>query len=156
VAARTLGVGAESSDRELIGRLGDDPDAFELLYRRHVRRITTYVATRSSRPDEVVDLVAATFVAAFESRAAYDPARGEVVAWLIGIARHLSADQLRRALRERDALAQVAGHRALARDEIADLEARVDAVREAAELSGLLARLRARPRTAVADRGRRT
>jgi RNA polymerase sigma factor (sigma-70 family) len=118
----------------------------ELLYRRHVRRITTYVATRSSRADDVADLVAATFVAAFESRATYDPARGEVVAWLIGIARHLSVDQLRQALREHDALVQVAGDRVLARDEIAELEARIDAVREAAELSGLLARLHARDR----------
>jgi RNA polymerase sigma-70 factor (ECF subfamily) len=139
-------MGGELSDRELIGCIGNDPDALELLYRRHVRRITTYVATRSSRPDDVADLVAATFVVAFESRAAYDPARGEVIAWLIGIARHLSADQLRQALRERDALAQVAGHRALGDDEIAELETQIDAVREAAELSRRLARLHARDR----------
>ena len=68
------------------------------------------------------------------------------MAWLVGIARHLSADQLRQARRERDALAQVAGDRVLAHDEIAELEERIDAVREAAELSGLLERLHARDR----------
>jgi RNA polymerase sigma factor (sigma-70 family) len=139
-------MGADPTDRELIGRLEESADAFALLYRRHVRRITTYAATRSRRPEDVADLVAATFVAAFESRAGYDPSRGEVVAWLIGIARHLAADQQRHALREREALIRVAGQRVLAADEIEELEARIDAVREAAELCAGLAGLHSRDR----------
>jgi RNA polymerase sigma factor (sigma-70 family) len=139
-------MGVEPSDRELIERLGDSPGAFETLYRRHVRRLTTYAATRSRRPEDVADLVATTFVAAFESRDGYDPTRGEVLPWLIGIARHLSVDQIRQAQREREALSRVAGQRSLDRDEIAELEWRIDATRQAGELSGALARVHPRDR----------
>lgn len=136
----------EPHDRNLVGRVQSDPRAFEELYRRHVRRLTAYVATRCREPEDAADLVAATFVAALESAERYDPARGDVLPWLIGIARHLSSDVARYALREREALAKVAGWRSLSQDETADLEARIDAAREATELQGALRRLHARDR----------
>jgi RNA polymerase sigma-70 factor (ECF subfamily) len=136
----------EPRDRDLVGRLQSDPRAFEELYRRHVGRLTAYVATRCRQPQDAADLVASTFVAALESAERYDPARGEVLPWLIGIARHLSSDAGRYALREREALAQVAGRRTLSQDETAELEARIDAAREVADLEGALRRLHVRDR----------
>ncbi|MGH2856272.1 MAG: RNA polymerase sigma factor [Solirubrobacteraceae bacterium] len=127
-------------------RVGSDPAAFEELYRRHVRRLTAYAATRCRRPDDVADLVATTFVAALESVERYDAARGGVLPWLIGIARHLSSDAARYAQREREALARVAGWRSLGHDEITELEVRIDAAREAEELDGALVRLHHRDR----------
>jgi RNA polymerase sigma-70 factor (ECF subfamily) len=136
----------EPRDRELVGRLQSDPRAFEELYRRHVRRLTAYVATRCRQPADAADLVATTFVAALESAERYDPARGDVLPWLIGIARHLSSDATRYARREREALAQVAGWRSLSEDETAELVARIDAAREVADLEGALRRLHVRDR----------
>jgi RNA polymerase sigma-70 factor (ECF subfamily) len=133
-------------DRDLVERLQSDPGAFEELYRRHVRRLTTYVATRCREPEDVADLVATTFVAALESSTRYDPTRGEVLPWLIGIARHLSSDAARYARREREALAQIAGRRTLSPDESAELDARLDAAREAADLHKALLRLHVRNR----------
>jgi RNA polymerase sigma-70 factor (ECF subfamily) len=137
---------AEPCDRDLVGRLQSDPSAFEELYRRHVRRLTAYVATRCRQPEDAADVVAATFVAALESAQRYDPARGDVLPWLIGIARHFSSDTVRHARREREALAQIAGWRSLSQDETAELEARIDAAREAAELQGVLKRVHVRDR----------
>jgi DNA-directed RNA polymerase specialized sigma24 family protein len=48
----------------------------------------------------VADIVAATFLVALEKSDAYDPARGEPEAWLLGIAAHLLANQRRRLARE--------------------------------------------------------
>jgi RNA polymerase sigma factor (sigma-70 family) len=137
---------ADASDRDLIGRAEVDAVAFADLYRRHVRRITTYAATRCRRPEDVADLVATTFVAAIESAPRYDPARGEVLPWLIGIARHLASDSARYAQRERETLAKIAGWRTLDQDEIAELEARVDAARQTADLQRALMRLHLRDR----------
>lgn len=111
-----------------------------------MRRLTTYVATRCREPEDVADLVATTFVAALESSTRYDPTRGEVLPWLIGIARHLSSDAARYARREREALAQIAGRRTLSPDESAELDARLDAAREAADLHKALLRLHVRNR----------
>jgi RNA polymerase sigma factor (sigma-70 family) len=137
---------AEPRDRDLVGRLRSDPGVFEELYRRHVRRVSAYVVTRCRQPEDAADLVASTFVAALESADRYDPARGDVLPWLIGIARHLSSDAGRYAQREREALAQVAGSRSLSRDETDELEARIDAAREVADLHGVLRRLHVRDR----------
>ena len=126
---------------ELVRCCRSDPDALEELYRRHVRRLTLYAATRCARPEDVADIVAATFVAAMESAHRFDPARGEVFPWLVGIARNLAADAARKAQREREALARVVGRRSLDPDEILELEDRIDAARQHAELERALKRL---------------
>jgi len=136
----------ESEDAELVRRLRSDELAFEVLYRRHVRRLTSYAAARCRRPEDVADLVATTFVAAIESAGSYDPARGDVLPWLIGIARHLASDSVRHAQREREALARVAGWRSLGQDEIADLEGRIDAARQLGDVQAAMERLHLRDR----------
>lgn len=103
---------------ELVRCCRSDPDALEELYRRHVRRLTLYAASRCARPEDVADIVAATFVAAMESAHRFDPARGEVFPWLVGIARNLAADATRKAQREREAPARIVGRRSLDQDEI--------------------------------------
>jgi RNA polymerase sigma factor (sigma-70 family) len=128
-------------DDELVRCCRSDPEALEALYRRHVRRLTLYAASRCSRPEDVADLVAATFVAALESAHRFDPARGEALPWLVGIARHLAADASRGAQQERDALARVGSRRSLDPDEILELEERIDATRQHAELEAALKQL---------------
>lgn len=58
------------------------------------------------------DATQATFVAAWRGRGTYDPARGTLAAWLLGIARRQSVDRLR-VLRRQD-LATAAAHQAVA------------------------------------------
>jgi RNA polymerase sigma factor (sigma-70 family) len=128
-------------DDELVRCCRSDPDALEALYRRHVRRLTLYAASRCARPEDVADLVAATFVAALESAHRFDPAQGGALPWLVGIARHLASDSARNAQHERAALACLVGRRSLDQEEILELEERIDATRQHAELESALKRL---------------
>jgi RNA polymerase sigma factor (sigma-70 family) len=134
------------TDGELVRVCRSDPAAFEALYRRYVRRLTLYAAHRCARPEDVADLVAATFVAALESAERFDSARGYAFPWLVGIARNLAADSARNQKRERQALERVAGLRSLDPDELSELEQRIDATRDHAEMQQALARLSKRDR----------
>ena len=129
------------SDGELIARVEHDPGALEELYRRHVGRITLFAARRCREPQDVADLVAATFVRVIESGSSFDPARGDVVPWMLGITSHLWADQGRRAYRERAVLARTIGDRALGDHDIALLEEQIDAVRESDAVGAALEEL---------------
>jgi RNA polymerase sigma factor (sigma-70 family) len=64
------------------------------LYDRYVERIYRYHLARTGCPAEAEDLTSETFRAALEG---LDRCRPEqAAAWLVGIARHKQADQLRR------------------------------------------------------------
>ena len=114
-----------------------------------MRRLTLYAASRCARPEDVADLVAATFVAALQSAHRFDPARGQVFAWLVGIARNLASDSARKVQHESEALARVVGRRSLDCDEILELEERIDATRQHAELEGALKQLKVGDREAL-------
>lgn len=146
---RIQGMTERLPDDELVRRCRSDPDALEELYRRHVRRLTLYAASRCARPEDVADLVAATFVAALQSAHRFDPARGQVFPWLVGIARNLASDSARKVRHEGEALARVVGRRSLDSDEIVELEERIDATRQHAELEGALKRLNVGDREAL-------
>lgn len=93
-------MGIERSDHELLARLGGDPGAFEVFYRRHVDLVVGFSARRLREPADVADVVAATFLAVLTSTAGFDPARGEATAWLLGICSNVIAGVLRRAGRD--------------------------------------------------------
>ncbi len=87
---------AEDHDVELVTRVRHgDRDALEVLYRRHAPWITTRLQHRC-QDDDLVDLaVQDTFVALWRHAGSYQ-GRGEVPAWLWGIAVRKLMDQLRR------------------------------------------------------------
>ncbi|SQD98237.1 MULTISPECIES: RNA polymerase sigma factor [unclassified Parafrankia] len=64
-----------------------EPEVFADLFERHGDRVHRYLARRAG-PDLAEDLVSDTFVAAFEQRSRFDPARGPdgALPWLLGIA----------------------------------------------------------------------
>ncbi len=133
--------GPGADDRELLARLDRDPAAFEVFYRRHVDRVTGFAVRRCDGPEEVADLVAAVFLAVIESAHRYDPARGEPIGWLFGVAANQLRMQRRGSWRQRGVAVRVAGQRLLEADDVARLEARIDAERLAEEVRRAVARL---------------
>jgi RNA polymerase sigma factor (sigma-70 family) len=61
-----------------------------------IRRVYSYVAYRVGDGPDAEDVTSEVFERALRYRKAYDPSRGEPLAWLIGIARRCIDDALRR------------------------------------------------------------
>lgn len=144
-----MGEMRNASDAELMARLPADPEALEVLFRRYRRTVLAYGARRCSQPADVADLVAATFLGLLETAARYDPARGELVPWLLGIAHRQLVMARRRAGRDEVLRAQVAGLRTLDDDAIARIEEEIDAARSSPAVEHALAGLSDDHREAV-------
>jgi RNA polymerase sigma-70 factor (ECF subfamily) len=88
--------GEERGDEQLLAAVADgDRGALDTLYRRHAPWLLLRLARRCS-DREVVDMALQdTFVAVWRKPAAYQ-GRGEVAAWMWGIAIRRLIDQLRR------------------------------------------------------------
>lgn len=87
---------AHESDEALVSRIGEgDKDAFAELYERHHRGLYDFAVRILREPESAADVVQATFTRAWP--ALRDGTRpSSVKAWLYGIARNLSIDELRR------------------------------------------------------------
>jgi RNA polymerase sigma-70 factor (ECF subfamily) len=70
-------------------------DAFETLLRRHADGIVSYLRGLTGDIDAAKDLAQETFIAVWESRAAYAP-RARVGTWLHAIARNRYVDWVRK------------------------------------------------------------
>jgi RNA polymerase sigma-70 factor (ECF subfamily) len=129
------------SDRELVERLPAEWAAYEEFYRRHVAKVTGFAVRRLDDPEQVADLVAATFLELMGAARRFDPARGEPVPWLLGIAARQLAALRRRSAGEHKALQRLGGQRLLDADDYARLEDRIDAARMARPIDAALAEL---------------
>jgi RNA polymerase sigma-70 factor (ECF subfamily) len=90
-----------SSDDELAERLhAGDETALREAYDRHGSAVL-YLAQRllGNRAD-AEDVTQVTFVAAWTGRDGFDPQRGTILGWLLGIARRKAVDRMRSAARE--------------------------------------------------------
>jgi RNA polymerase sigma-70 factor (ECF subfamily) len=76
----------ERSDEELLRAAREEPEAFALFYRRHVRALTAYFWRRSRDAEAAADLTAETFAAALDGCRRFDPEQGPAIGWLYGIA----------------------------------------------------------------------
>lgn len=83
------GTGASEPDREL----------FDVAYRTYFPRVYRYLRARVGSPDEAADLAQDVFVRALVSRSGSQPGRGQMLAWLIRIARNCAIDRVRAAQR---------------------------------------------------------
>ncbi|WP_426512219.1 RNA polymerase sigma factor [Dactylosporangium sp. McL0621] len=63
-------------------------DRFADVFDRHYEHIYAYAARRLG-PDLAEDVASETFLVAYDRRAGFDPARGDVRPWLYGIASNL-------------------------------------------------------------------
>jgi RNA polymerase sigma-70 factor (ECF subfamily) len=144
---------SERSDEQLLCAARDEPEAFAVFYRRHVRALSAYFWRRSRDAETTADLTAETFAAALDGCARFDPARGPAIGWLYGIAHRQLATLARRGAVEKRARRRM-GMVRLALDD-AELERNeADAVREGPQARVLmeLAALPAEQRAAVEAR----
>ena len=83
-------------DPELIRqmRLGDE-SALEILYARYGGLVYTLALRIVGDPELAREVLQDTFLRSWDGREAYDPARGRVPWWLMGIARNRAIDLLR-------------------------------------------------------------
>ena len=120
-----------------------DAPALTRLYDVHAGELHRYLARRLT-PAVADDLVAETFLEAWQHRTRYDPGRGSPRAWLFGIATNLLRRHARTEAATLRALARSAGRADATTPP--DVPARVDADRAARALAAGLAGLRAEER----------
>ena len=122
---------------DLSGSAGEA--ALTRLYDTHARDLHRYLARRLD-PTVADDLVAETFLVAWEQRARYDPTRGVARAWLFGIATNLLRRHARVEANTLRAMTKDAGRATTVEPEDAASAARVDASRAGRALAeGLMA-----------------
>ncbi|MER5444415.1 sigma-70 family RNA polymerase sigma factor [Streptomyces sp. NPDC002764] len=96
----------EDSDARVIARSRDEPEQFAALYDRHAHAVHRYAARRLG-PEAAEDLMADTFVTAFQRRHTYDLTRADAPPWLFGIATNLVGRHRRAEARHYKALARL-------------------------------------------------
>lgn len=114
-----------------------DPRRFERLVDNHGVRVHAYLARRAGADAD--DLLAEVWLAAYTARHRYDAARGELGAWLFGIARNVLLAHYREVRRRAGVSELMPG--APAHDEWAAVDARLDASQAAAALRSALAEM---------------
>jgi len=93
----SAGAGAEEpADPELLSRmrLGDET-ALEALYARYGGLVFTLTLRIVGDPELAREVLQDTFLRSWDGRETYDPRRGRVPWWLMGIARNRAVDLLR-------------------------------------------------------------
>ncbi|MFJ6080126.1 RNA polymerase sigma factor [Streptomyces sp. NPDC092369] len=137
---------SEVSDAAVVERSWDEPDAFAELFNRYADDIHRYAARRLGI-EVADDLMAETFVIAFQQRRRYDLSRPQARPWLYGIVTNLVGQHRRAEARRLKALSRVAAASPAEGEPLADrVAARVSAESSRAELAGALAQLPARHR----------
>ncbi|HEX5609446.1 MAG TPA: sigma-70 family RNA polymerase sigma factor [Solirubrobacterales bacterium] len=97
-------------DQTLVATAGEAPReadlAFEALYRSSRDDVYAYVASMLRDEAAAEEVTAAAFERAYRKRSRFDPQRGEPRAWLFGIARNATLDELRRRGRQAELAAE--------------------------------------------------
>jgi RNA polymerase sigma factor (sigma-70 family) len=120
-----------AGDAELLRAAGTDVEAFEAVYRRHVRRVAAFAAGRCVCAEDVADVVALTFIKLLDAADRYDPDRAEPGAFVMGIAANVARDLHRRQSRQQALLSRLSGRALLDDGDIERIEAAIDAARDA-------------------------
>jgi RNA polymerase sigma factor (sigma-70 family) len=97
-------------DQALVATAGEAPReadlAFDVLYRSSRDDVYAYVAGMLRDEAAAEEVTAAAFERAYRKRSRYDRSRGEPRAWLFGIARNATLDELRRRGRQAELTAE--------------------------------------------------
>ena len=89
--------GDTAPDPELMRRVaGRDGDALAMLYDRYAPRVYGLCLRILSESQMAEDILQEVFARVWERASLFEPSRGSVAAWVMGIARNSCIDQLRR------------------------------------------------------------
>ncbi|MBI2755148.1 MAG: sigma-70 family RNA polymerase sigma factor [Chloroflexi bacterium] len=87
----------DRDDTALVAALIDgDADALDTLYQRHSRSVFSLAAHLLGDRGSAEEVVQETFVKLWRRPDAYQPQRGRLLPWLLGVAHHHAIDLLRR------------------------------------------------------------
>jgi RNA polymerase sigma-70 factor, ECF subfamily len=87
------------ADEELMQLAGDgNPRAFETIYERHGGAAFSLAYRMTGQRGPAEDAVQEAFISIWRSRRRYEPERGSVRTWILGIVHHRTIDTLRRNL----------------------------------------------------------
>jgi RNA polymerase sigma-70 factor, ECF subfamily len=105
----TLGGGGPSASARSLAQLARDDDAtlvaamargearaLEIVYERHSRGVYSLALRLLSEGPAAEDVVQETFLKLWRTPGAYQPSRGRLFPWLLGVAHHHAVDLLRR------------------------------------------------------------
>lgn len=88
---------ASLSDEDLMALVAEkDAAAFELFYERHGRAAFSLAYRILGDRGQAEDVTQETFLSTWRSNAAFDPARGSVRTWILGVVRNRAIDLVRR------------------------------------------------------------
>jgi RNA polymerase sigma-70 factor (ECF subfamily) len=88
---------ARDDDGALVEALArGDAHALELVYERHSRGVYSLALRLLSDPPAAEEVVQETFLKLWRQPHAYQPTRGKLFPWLLGVAHHHAVDLLRR------------------------------------------------------------
>ena len=136
-----------NTDKEIVERSRSGPAIFGELYDRHAPDIYRYAARRAG-DFAAEDVMAETFLIAFEARAGFDGPAEAVRPWLFGIATNLLRRHHRAEARMLRALARNGG-RGHTADGLDAIDARVDAAGDRSRIGAALAALAPIDREAI-------
>ncbi|MFT3867420.1 MAG: sigma-70 family RNA polymerase sigma factor [Nibricoccus sp.] len=93
---------AQASHRRLVARLvAGDTEAMQLLYLEFGGIVHGVVRRVLEDPEDAREAVQDTFVKLWRQAGSYRPEKGEVVSWLVFMARHVAIDRVRQGARRR-------------------------------------------------------
>jgi RNA polymerase sigma-70 factor (ECF subfamily) len=137
-----------STDGEIISASLTAPERFGELYDRHARTVHRYAARRTSA-QIADDVMAETFLVAFEKRGSFDDVQTDARPWLLGIATLLLRKHARLEARAWKGLVAADAASILVADPVADHGERLDAAAAIRRLAGAVRRLRDGDRDAL-------
>ena len=96
-SARRALNGAPDDDEALVASVAQgDARALELIYERHSRGVYSLALRLLTDGPAAEEVVQETFLKLWRQPAAYQPDRGRLLPWLLGVAHHRAIDLLRR------------------------------------------------------------
>jgi RNA polymerase sigma factor (sigma-70 family) len=138
----------EPTDQELLAATAaGDGEAFATFWRRHTPAVMAFAIHRCASSEDVADLVADTFLAAFRAAGRYRAETPTAVPWLMGIATRVVSNQRRTLARRLRTSRHAAGEPPrFAGEEYEAVEAAIDAARQAPDVRAALDAVPARDR----------
>jgi RNA polymerase sigma factor (sigma-70 family) len=138
----------EPTDQELLAATAaGDGEAFAVFWRRHTKAVMALGIHRCATSEDVADLVADTFLAAFRAAGRYRAETATATPWLLGIAARVASNQQRALARRLRVGRRAAGEPPrFTGEEYEAVEAAIDAARQAPHVQDALRTMSARDR----------